>query len=253
MKNKYLMLLAVIFISLISCNNSIADYMLRNYEDPKDSTINIECFKTPYTIYLDWEEDECADYFVLRRAEITSVIGDHNFREIYKGTDIQYVDTDLNVNKRYVYQLVKYRGHTPFTGTKFAYGVCSPMINDNYEPNNYKENATYLNMNCICNTFFAPFANNNTTDEDWFYVELPGRRTAEIIVNVEDGINSCLQWHLETQNPTQIVSGKHFFIHNESFDPTRIYFKIEINPANISSFTSVVYTISLESIIPYSN
>lgn len=249
---KSIKLLLVIFsLMSISCTNSISKLMLRNYSDPEDSIINIQSFKKAYTIYLDWEEDECADYYILNRAENMISAGKYDFHPIYEGQLTHYEDTDLNPNQTYVYQLVKMRGKVDFKGTHYAYGVCSPIVQDEYEPNDNKENAIWLNMDCLCNTYYARFGDAYIKDEDWFYIDLPARRQATISVDTQYGSQECLQWHLDTQTPSDISNGKVFFIENETNEPKRMYFNISINPIGLRGFTSVNYTISLLEIVKY--
>ena len=43
----------------------------------------------------------------------------------------------------------------------------SDVNKDLYEDNDTKEKATYLELDCSCNLFFAPFYDGAINDEDW--------------------------------------------------------------------------------------
>ena len=173
-----------------------------------------------------------------------------DFAEVYSGTQTEFCDKQLDNRKSYVYRLDKIRGTKTFIGTKYAYAVCSDVIKDLYEDNDTKEKATYLELDCSCNLFFAPFYDSVINDEDWFCVKIPPRRTAEIVVNIKKGSNDVLQFNLDTQKPEQIHNGIAFTITNEFFEDKIIPFCISVNPENISSFVEIDYEISLQNIIP---
>lgn len=250
MKNRLVKIIILVFLFILSsCSNILAQYLLRDYSDPKDSVIEADCFSKVQCINVTWEEDECADLYRLMRAD-NSLIGNYDFAEVYSGTQTEFCDKQLDNRKSYVYRLDKIRGTKTFIGTKYAYAVCSDVIKDLYEDNDTKEKATYLELDCSCNLFFAPFYDGVINDEDWFCVKIPPRRTAEIVVNIKKGSNDVLQFNLDTQKPEQIHNGIAFTITNEFFEDKIIPFCISVNPENISSFVEIDYEISLQNIIP---
>ncbi|MCQ2589750.1 MAG: hypothetical protein MJ179_04925 [Treponema sp.] len=250
MKNRVMKILILVFIFVLtSCSNILAQYLLRDYSDPKDGVIQVDCFSKVHCINVTWEEDECADLYRLMRAD-NSLTGNYNFTEVYSGTQTEFCDKQLDNRKSYVYRLDKERGRMPFRGTKYAYAVCSDVIKDSYEDNDTKDKATFLDLDCSCNIFYAPFYDGIINDEDWFCVKIPPRRTAEIVVNIKNDSSANLQFNLDTQKPEQIHNGIAFTITNEFFEERIIPFCISINPENIRSFVEIDYEIALQNIIP---
>lgn len=75
MKNRLVKIIILVFLFILSsCSNILAQYLLRDYSDPKDSVIEADCFSKVQCINVTWEEDECADLYRLMRAD-NSLIG----------------------------------------------------------------------------------------------------------------------------------------------------------------------------------
>ena len=113
-----------------SCENELYQDFGKSVEDPSDEGITVESYKDVQTVYLSWNQDEACESYVLYRMcenEVTPV-----FEKIYSGKECSYKDSGLTDSCTYVYRLDKIRGKKTFTGTKYGFGVCSSVVNDEY-------------------------------------------------------------------------------------------------------------------------
>ena len=144
-RNTFHFIICTLLSLTVSCTNGDISELLRSYDDPFDETPAIDCYSSPYTVRLSWQEDECADKFILLRA---SDHGLYSFTEIYRGTGTTYKDSFSGMEScdRYLYRLDKTRGSRTFTGSTYAYAVSSISGNDSHENNNEPTSATELEI-----------------------------------------------------------------------------------------------------------
>lgn len=57
------------FFIFDSCSNHFAQIMLRPFDDPKDDGIYVDSFSQIHTCTVSWQEDPCADLYILMRKE----------------------------------------------------------------------------------------------------------------------------------------------------------------------------------------
>lgn len=256
-------LLLLLAMFLYSCKeNSFEEIVFRTQEDPFYDVPNAESLTLENTIYLSWKGDDGTDTFYLMRSNDQSSL---NFSCIYKGNKTFYTDTNLKELNRYIYRLDKKRGNEYFTGQSYAYGFSSTFRNDECEPNNTEENATFLEYDRICNLPCIKYITENKTflDSDWFYVSVPPRRIAEIVVrqngleNTSDGAETNLKIQIAGKLSEAIKQNNSIQIKNPSYKTKNIYFKIMSEETELFSensyFTVIEYTVSLNQIINYSS
>lgn len=172
MKKSFLLIISVsLFVS--SCTNFIASELLRPYDDPSSETPRVDSFKEEGVIYIEWSEDESADSYVLLRAEDSQK---PQYKEIYRGNELSYLDKECEVTKKYLYLLGKTRGQKLFIGQKAQYAYCSAKRRDAYN-NHTKETAKRIEYELSnLNSYYGQFADGHKFfEEDWFEVKVPAR------------------------------------------------------------------------------
>ena len=262
MKNKAI---AYVFFTtlhlLISCsNNTFEEILFRSNEDPFYETLITDSLSLENTVFLKWREDENADGFFLMKADDKSNLV---FKCIYEGRETAYTDTAVLTDCRYVYRLDKKRGNKYFEGKAYSYGYGCQTRNDLYENNDTEENAALLDNDLICNLPCVQYITEGVLqiDADWFYLPIPPRRTAEILVsqkglsNTAKGTTTSLMFQERGKTSEQIKEKTALCISNSTNRTENFYFKIFPDSTNLfteSSGTAVFeYTVSLSQIINY--
>lgn len=252
----------VMLISLASCSeNTFEEILFRTVDNPFYDTPSIDSLSLEHTVYLSWDEDDACDAFRLMRSYDQKEL---NFSCVYEGKRIAYKDIDLMNGSRYVYRLDKTRGKKYFEGMTHAYGYSSDCRRDEYEPNDREEDATFLEHDLICNLPCVQFiaGNRRFIDEDWFYIALPPRRAAEIVIsqhnlpNESTGANTSLMVQTAGCESASVKQKVAHVINNTSHTTKRFYFKIYPNITELFSASSstalIEYTVSLSKIYNYS-
>ena len=245
----------VFLISLYtSCTNGDFSELLRSYDDPSDDTPNAACYREPCTVRLSWNEDECADRFILMRAEDD---GAENFVQVYSGKDTTFTDRFYQTDdqKRYVYRLDKTRGSKRFKGSVSTCAVVSMTLHDTHEPNDNIENAVELERiitaTMPCSQF--NYSGRCFSDEDWYYIRLKPQCIASILFcqsgkgsTVSDSDFMYMEYGGEIKS---LQHNEKFTVTNSSFTTKNIYFKILPDIAKIFAGTQGAevpsYTITL--------
>lgn len=252
----------VIFtITLTSCYNSeFEDAVFRNTNDPFYDLPVADSLSKEHTIYLSWKEDDAADSFRLMRSADSIV---PYWECIYEGNETTYTDTELFDNEKFIYRLDKTRGEENFKGKKYGFGWSSGSTRDEYEPNDGRETATFLEYDRICNLPCVSFNNDSeeVIDEDWFYVTIPPMRQADIIVgqhnlnNASVGAKTDLKIQVYGQVDQPVKHQVATSIINTGYETKTFYFKVfpektALNGAN-NYCTIIEYTVSLNQITKY--
>ena len=239
------LILAAAVILLCSCShNAFEDDLFRTTDDPFQDIPSADSLSLEHTVYLSWKSDDACDMFRLMRSYDSETL---SFSCVYEGRGTSYTDTDLTDNYRYIYRLDKTRGERCFEGKSYA----------------YEAHATWLEYDRICNIPCVRYVTGNreVMDCDWFYVDIPPRREAHIVVsqdnlegNKTEGARTQLKFQqpgLEGQPINQKTANK---IRNTSFRTKRFYFKIYPETTGLftdSNTTVIEYTVSLNQIINY--
>ena len=254
-------LLTMVFL-VISCSqqNTFEEILFRTTKDPFDDTPFANSLTLEHTIYLSWESDDACDKYRLMRSYDQSVL---NFFCVYEGTATNYIDVDLNDSNRYIYKLDKIRGDKYFNGSFFAYGYSSDCREDECEPNDIELKATYLEYDLICNLPCVRYVTNNkeSIDCDWFYIKIPPRRAADIVVNQHnlenesEGAATNLKIQISGSESAVVKQKIVNVINNTSYETKKFFFKIYPETTKLFSHGSntaiIEYTVSLNQIRNY--
>ena len=256
--------LSFIFTALIalltsSCSdNAFQEMLFRTTDDPFQDVAAADSLTLEHTVFLSWREDEGCDTFFLMRSYDQPNL---DFTCVYEGTATEYVDADLPYGDRYVYRLDKTRGTKYFEGKSYAFGYSSDCRRDEWEDNDVEQKAVLLEHDLRCNLPCVQYITDSERglDCDWFYVKIPPRRMACIVVKQDDlsqgdSTNLMIQVSGETSSP--ILHGIEATIKNTT-DETRT-FCFKIFPKTTGLFgteliTDIGYTVSLVRIINYTN
>ena len=262
MKNSFIKVLGFLTSSLFaSCShNSIEEILFRTTEDPFYDVLQTDSLSLENTVYLTWQEDKASDCFYLMKAEDKKNLV---FECIYEGTKSEYTDSDILTDHRYVYRLDKKRGDKLFKGNTFSYGYGCQSRKDMYEDNYAENSASYLEYDLICNLPCVQYVTEGIlhTDTDWFYVTVPPRRTAEILLsqkglsNTSTGTATQLMFQEKGKTSENVKEKTALGISNTSNETKNFYFKIYPDTTNLftsqGSSTVIEYTVSLSQIINY--
>ena len=244
---------------LFSCSdNAFQEMLFRTTDDPFQDVPAADSLSLEHTVFLTWKEDEGCDTFFLMKSYDQPV---PDFTCIYEGTATEYTDVNLPYGDRYVYRLDKKRGNKYFEGKACAYGYSSDCRRDEWEDNDTEEKAVLLEHDLICNLPCVQYITDSSKDldRDWFYVEIPPRRVAGILVKqngLSDGAPTNLMIQVSGETSQQIEHGIEVAIKNSTDEMRKYYFKIF--PLTTELFdsdmiTDIGYTVSLRRITIYTN
>lgn len=257
---KKIILLVIPFLCCSCMNSEFERILFRTNEDPFYDSPKAESVKLENTIFLTWQEDECADcYYLMKSTDSVRL----NFECIYSGSGTSFTDTDNRINQCYVYRLDKKRGGKLFIGKTFSYGYGSSCRQDEYENNDTQETSTYLEYDHICNLPCVQYITEGKLhfDVDWFYVTVPPKRTAAIVVsqkgleNATTGANTALMFQLAGSSQSAVKQKSAITISNPSNVTRNFYFKIFPDTTALFSPSEncavIEYTVSLNQIYNY--
>ena len=232
-----ILIIITAFLILAACSLGMNDMLGRTTDDPFEEIPKVVSFNGDYSIMVSWSKDNAADeYFLYRAADTISP----QYQLIYRGPLTEYKDTfSLTQNGYpYLYRLGKQRGQRRFedltTPGKAAFGIVSVSEIDEYEPNDIMAQATELSYNeLIVNSWFYT---SNTIDgisifdDDWYYVDIPARWIAVIILHDIDALANSDYSHFKmeifSRGTVDIFSSRPREITNPSAYAERIYFRV---------------------------
>jgi hypothetical protein len=261
MKKLFFIIIVLSTLLSFSCSdNAFQEMLFRTTDDPFQDIPVTDSLALEHTVFLTWEKDEGCDIYRLMRSYDN--FSGLEFDCIYEGTETSYIDENLPYGDRYVYRLDKTRGTKYFEGKSYAYGYSSDCRRDECEPNDFEDMATHLDsdLNCILNCVSYYTNNVKTMDCDYFYVELPAVRVAEIKIDelgLDDGKGTRLMFQQLGMTPENIISGDAYEVVNPDFEAGKKYFKIYPVSTELfdgqTNIASIGYTISLNRITIYVN
>ncbi|MCG8451703.1 MAG: hypothetical protein MI717_00805 [Spirochaetales bacterium] len=242
------------FLMYGSCDEGLFSQMLRVAKDPFPAKPIVYSLKEPHCIQLSWAHDACADSYVLYRSVDSP---EPHLEPIYQGVDLHFIDSDLIHEQRYLYALGKIRGHRLFGPYDLVLGVSSSFPQDGFEPNDWRSLATELLDDLTANIFFyAGFDGRWVSDEDWYWVTVPPRRQANILVVQKELVNtsSALFLHVDGDVTVSLVNNMVVPLTNTTHQEQKIRFRISPNPqqfahaATLLGGRTLVYELQLHSI-----
>lgn len=233
------------------CTPGIYQYLNRPLEDPEIIKPHAASFEEELSVIITWDPDNRCDEFILYRRPDSPFSLDEI---VYRGTETKYIDTNGINEDRYLYSLSKIRGRREFGPSEPVPGVFSHTVQDSLEPNNTETDAVRLEFEFESNMYYyRNSGGDEVQDVDWFYVEVPPRRIATIVVS-QAGLtagNTFFYFSQIGEVPFQVVNNNNIPIENRSTNTDRFYFKLYPVPAEFlnditeAGGTIVAYTISL--------
>ena len=243
------------------CSQGLLPELDRVDSDPVVSAPRVRSFATELCIEVDWEEDAAADEYLLERAEDTLL---DLFKPVYRGQKQAYLDTSCQDQGRYLYRLRKLRGSRDFGPSEPILGIASDTCHDELEPNDVESQATSLTYDRYANLFFyratpGLYPGAVVQDTDWYTVEVPPRRIANIRIT-QAGLApgsqyTFLNFYLKGMSPQRVVNNDLIQIPNPSNMEKNFAFKLFPNPDNfileatLGGGTLIDYSVSLHSIV----
>ena len=256
---KGIIISAALFL-LCSCSqNAFEEMLFRTTDDPFDDVPLADSLSLEHTVFLSWKIDEGCDRYLLMRSCDQPVL---NFECVYEGTETRWTDRDIPDGRRYVYRLDKTRGRKRFEGKDYAYGYSSDCRKDAWEDNDTEERAVRLDHDLICSLPCVRYLTDSREylDCDWFYIEIPPRRNADIVVsqsNLEDateGADTDIMVQPVGKGGEPVKQKKAVRISNTSYETGKFLFKVYPDATQLFDATGIRvigYTVSLKQIYDY--
>jgi hypothetical protein len=214
---------------MFSCADCLYDYLATNDDDPVVVKPQVRSFDVANSIVISWDKDIGADEYILYRdTKPTGLFS----TEVYRGTDLKYIDSNVVSETFYYYKLAKKRGQKEFDKSDYVMGVGFNITKDAYEENNTKTTAVSLDSITKCNIYyFKDTYGNFLQDFDWFYVDLKARTYMTIqfttFDNLKEGDIECNQESYQTKS---LSTGKEVEIRNDEYYDQRLYFQVAVVP-----------------------
>lgn len=238
---------------MISCSDGPLGNMLRVDDDPFVSVPSIVSFEIEEQIKIGWNEDPGADEYVIYKTLDLEI---PVYEILYKGRLLSIVDRGVIGGNRYLYTLGKIRGTQLFGPSNAVLGIGSMVKNDELEGNNTKEKASRLNLRFDANIYFyQSFEGAELKDVDWYYVIVPPRKQANVVVTYDQSGGISLYFYLEGHALQSITSGDSLSVTNNTDEERFFYFQISpntstfINDPAAGGGNLIDYNIFLHSII----
>ncbi len=224
-----------------SCTGGLLSSMNRQWKEPVIIAPFVDSFSRENEIEVFWDEDPGADSYVLFRASDSALPA---YIEVYKGNALFFQDKGIPTGHRYLYSLGKIRGTKLFGPSEAVLGVGSSTVKDNNEPNDTSQEATELTWDLTSNIFYysSVLPGISISDTDWYFVNVPPRRQANIVVTQRDlsGEYSYLDMSIESVGITAIKNGVSIGIKNHSHQEESMKFKIIPNPQRFQNDLGLV-------------
>jgi hypothetical protein len=244
--------LIVAMFMLTGCSDGMLSELSREIGDPFAENPAVSFFRREGQIDITWSEDMRADGYILQRAldHLTPA-----YSVVYKGQGTSFTETNAPAHERYLYRLIKTRGHKAFEPSKEVLGVGGNFMIDEHEPNDGVNTATLLNREITSNLYFyRAYGGQTAEDEDWYYLEIEPR-TKVFIKVYQQGLSdveiaSDLFITQLGQTNLVITNAKDMTVTNTAYEKKNFYFKIHAHKENLVSGyyqiggSVIVYTIT---------
>lgn len=257
MKKIFVLVFVSLFLYSSCSNNSFEEILFRTIDDPFFDVPEVDSGLVENTIFIQWQEDEACDCFYLMKSHDQKEL---KFSCVYKGDNNSFIDSNCESDNCYIYRLDKKRGNKYFMGENYSYGYSASCRKDSCEPNNTEKEATHLEYDVNCNLSCIQLITDGFlfNDVDWFYVSLPPKRSAEIIVsqkglaNANVGSDTNLKIQKAGSVEEAITEKTPIYITNTSDKTSNLYFKIFLNNTALfegnANNAVIEYTVSLNKI-----
>jgi len=215
--------------------------------DPSKNTIpspTIESFKDKdmlKAVWINYPLTESMEFLLYK----SSNPNEDTSNCVYQGKNYSYQDTDIESYKFYYYKIGIKFDDGKIVKSDYTGAVASPIIKDNYEPNNdnLKDNITSLSSgNIVANIqYFTDY--DVVTDKskatvkddiDWYSVKLAAGENSTVKVRYLQsyGNPKLFFWQSGYTSPKEVSSltgGTNFQLYNDTTSDKTIFFKIELD------------------------
>lgn len=194
-------------------------------------------------VMLEWTADEGADqYVIMRRKDPVYPSSDRIENVAYKVVGrinppvTHYLDTEeITDGGLYEYRLRKMRNETAKDWLDMTTRMVAISVEkDEYEPNDYEEEATVLDMDRERANMYMYQYNDGVIikDEDWYKVYIPSGQTAHVRVIYQNGNanDGYLVLHEKGKPAKYIIHNDPFLIKNTASFRQDVAFSIRPNP-----------------------
>ncbi|MBN2658795.1 MAG: hypothetical protein JXR86_17205 [Spirochaetales bacterium] len=232
---KYVVLIIINLFVLISCSEGVYGMLGRSASDPEVSHPLVNSFSTAGVIETSWEVDDLADAYVLYRAADGYFL---DFVEVYRGTELDYVDTNGVPGDVYFYGLAKVRGSEEFDMSSPAFGLFNQNVADSLEPNNDEDEAISLQSALIANIYtYQSIYGLKTEDDDWYKIVLEGHSSKEITISIvgdtlADGDDTGFLYSLDGGSGLAVLQNRGIELINGDSGERTFLFKIYPDPVD---------------------
>jgi hypothetical protein len=232
---KIIIVMIVCFLTGCS-DDGIFEIIPRIKTTPFECRPVVEGFLADRQLNVSWEPDEGADEYILWRSMDPLFL--ESLEEVYRGTDLSFIDRGLENNTWYYYRVYKRRGRKIYTTELTGFGISVDRIYDPHEDNNTKRNASLLSYetrSTIQSTiwYYQDTAGNLIEDVDWYKVILAPHLMMEIRIcdlknlgGMDDDDDADILYHTGFAGDQSLCNNKEMEIFNYDNEPVTSYFKI---------------------------
>ncbi|MDC7220199.1 MAG: hypothetical protein PQJ59_09675 [Spirochaetales bacterium] len=242
----------VIFALLLlpGCTDGLLEDLSRENDNPNTDAPEVTSFVEAGLITISWEEDSCADEYALYRATDSST---PVYEQIYKGTDLSYEDTSIELESRYLYCLYKIRGTESFGPSDSVMGVAASTEMDSYESNDSYEEAVEYTSAINANLFYYNSYNKEhiLMDKDYYSITVKPSMTGKYEIdvdNVTDGEQTNMIIQEKGENAAAVNDEGEITFKNDSAETVTFYFYVYLDGDMVGDASGagslVCYTLS---------
>jgi hypothetical protein len=244
-------------LALAACSEGLLSDLDRPARNPGPQVPAVVSFESELSVTVTWRDDDAADSYVLERAPDGAV---PVYQAVHIGRATRFVDAQCEDQVRYLYRLLAVRGRRSFGPWGAALGVASGTCRDALESNDSEESATPLEYDRSANIFFyRSFGGDVVEDIDWYAIEVPPRRQANVVITqvnpAPGGLATALVFYLKGSVPVPVTNSQAIAIANPSNARQTLVFRVSVDADEVISDpllaggATIDYTVSLASIV----
>jgi len=243
------------------CSQGLLPELDRVLRDPEVCCPRVRSLDRELHIEVSWDEDPAAEEYLLERAEDGLAA---QYEPVYRGTALGYDDTGCRDQCRYLYRLSKARGSRLFGPSAAVLGVASETCKDALEPNDEETRATALgDFPLAANLYYyratcAQCSGREVRDEDWYLLEVPPQRVANLRIT-QEGLSAgseytFLLFYRKETRPAPVVNNGLIAVANPSPEQQEVLLKLYLDPLTfiieptLGGGTLVDYEVALHSV-----
>ncbi len=230
----YFYILGILFL-LFSCTDDLYEELALNNKIPDEETIPVvKSYTENNALVIKWSEDIGAEKYILYK----DILPDGSFNEVvYKGLNLEFIDTKVNNDVFYYYKLAKKRGQKTFARSRYSMGIGSNYTKDSYEDNDTNETSYDIDMiiSVDANIFYCRDSLcNEIIDTDWYSFTInPRMRHVFQITFKNSNITNYNIIKIYANNIIKELTNQgEFNVENQLNEKGRYYMRLEVNKDN---------------------